>query len=146
MADYAAWGDDMLDYDRDDGDDAYVDWAERGLFRCDMCTRVLSTAGGLKCHATSVHGEEYGNSIKSKIKAARKAKADEERAKKAAEAKRIQDRINRKVILTTGEVDEIVTEINSLIDKMEPYYSQGNCADSARDLIDRLEAKAEGRS
>ncbi|MGV1985637.1 hypothetical protein ACQZ5N_03385 [Agrobacterium sp. 22-221-1] len=146
MADYAAWGDDMLDYDREDGDDAYVDWSERGQFRCDMCTRVLSTAGGLKCHATSVHGEEYGNSIKAKIRAAHKAKAEDERARRAAEAKRIQDRRNRKVTLSTAEVDEIIEEINSLIDKMEPYYAQGDCADPARDLIERLEAKAEGKS
>lgn len=135
----------MLDYDRDGGDEAYVDWTERGLFRCDMCTKVLSTAGGLKCHATSVHGEEYGKSIKAKIRAAHKAKANEERARKDAEAKRIEARRNRKVVLSTAEVDEIITELNSLIDMMEPYYSQGDGAKSARDLIDQLEAKAEGR-
>lgn len=144
MADDAAWGDDVLDLDREDG--GQIDWTARGSFVCEVCGKVLSTAGGLKCHATHVHGEAYGNSIKGKIKAAEKAKAEAEKSAKLAEARRLNERRNRKVNLTTEQVDEIVSELNSLIDMMEPYYSQCDGAKDARALIDRLEAMADGKA
>ena len=44
------------------------------------------------------------------------------------------------ITLTASDVDEIQSEILSLIGMMEPYYAQGYCDTDARALIDRLEA------
>lgn len=43
------------------------------------------------------------------------------------------------ITLTSSDVDEIQSELQTLIDMMEPYYSQGNCDADARGLIQKLE-------
>lgn len=146
MADHAAWGDDMLDLDRDDREPlVYIDWRQRGDFKCDHCEKVLKSLDGLKSHMKQAHNVS-GDTLRRKLAADQKARAKSEKARQEEERRQAEARKHRKVVLTTAEIDEIITELNSLIDKMEPYYAQGDCADPARDLIDRLKAKADGRS
>ncbi|MQB37641.1 hypothetical protein DXT97_12645 [Agrobacterium tumefaciens] len=146
MADHAAWGDDMIDLDREDREPmVYIDWRQRGNFKCDHCEKVLKTLDGLKSHMKNVHNVS-ADALRSKLKSDQKAIAEAEKARRESERREAEARRHRKVVLTTAEIDEIVTELNSLIDMMEAYYSQGDCDKSARDLIDRLEAKADGRS
>jgi len=142
--DWDAWGDPLLNEDVID-EEPSIDWQARGRFACGMCGKVMVTANGLKSHAINVHGPEYGNTIKREIiKSQRKIEA-EQKAARQAEAARLATRKNRKVILSTDEVDQIVAEIESLIDMMEPYWSQGGADKSARALVDRLNAMADGR-
>lgn len=146
MADHAAWGDDMLDLDRDDREPmVYIDWRQRGDFKCDHCGKVLKTLDGLKSHMKQAH-KVSADALRKKLASDQKALANAEKSRRESERREAEARKHRTVVLTTAEVDEIVTELNSLIDMMEPYYSQGDCDKSARGLIDRLEAKAEGRS
>ena len=66
------------------------------------------------------------------------------KAAKEAERRRADERKRRKVVLTTDQVDEIVAKMESLIDMMEPYWSQGGADKDARELIDWLNALADG--
>lgn len=146
MADFAAWGDDMIDLDRDDREPVvYIDWQQRGSFKCEHCERVLTTLGGLKSHAEMVHNVSTA-SLRNKLKADLKAHAEAEKAKREVERKEAEARKNRKVVLSAAQIDEIVSEMNSLIDMMEPYWSQGDCDKDARALIGRLEAMADGKA
>ncbi len=44
-------------------------------------------------------------------------------------------------MVTVDEVEELVSELESALDMMEPYYKQCNAGSSAFDLIDRIKAK-----
>jgi hypothetical protein len=137
-----AWGDDTVDLDRDDLEPA-IDWQQRGRFECEHCGRVLTTLGGMKCHVEAVHSVTAVE-LRSKLKAEASALAKAKQDAGAAETKRLADRDSRKVTLTTAEVDGITAEMESLIDMMEPYWSQGSAHKDARAIIDRLNALADG--
>jgi uncharacterized Zn finger protein (UPF0148 family) len=139
-----AWGDDMVDMDRDDSGDVYVDWQQRGHFKCPHCERVLTTLGGVKSHVEAVHSEDAA-AFRSRLKSQERERHRVAKEASDAEKRRLSERNARKVILSTSDIDEITAEIESLIDMMEPYWSQGDCAKDARALIDRLNALADGR-
>lgn len=44
-------------------------------------------------------------------------------------------------IFTIDEVEELVSELESALDMMEPYYKQCNAGSSAFELIERIKAK-----
>lgn len=114
---------------------------------CPVCgKRVMYEAfrsfsgSGLGQHIKSAHPAEYPP-IERAALARERAEA---LAKAAAEAEE-RERPLRTHMVTGALIDEIIGELRSLIDMMEPYYSQCGGGDDAEALIDRLDAIAKAR-
>lgn len=123
--------------------DAFAFETTRGKFPCARCDRTFSTRRGRTDHCRS-HGDEAFSVAKSEMRSELARILNAERQKQAAEHERLAARKIRNVILSADEIDEIVSEMESLIGMMEPYWSQGDADSDARNLIDRLQAKADG--
>lgn len=121
-------------------------YEKRGSFACSACGKVVGSQGGLINHARDSHGAEFGEIVRKALRDAEAVVLRATRSAKQAEARRLQERAARKVTLTTADIDEITAELRNLINMMEPYYSQGDCADSGDALIRRLDALADGRA
>lgn len=92
---------------------------------------------GIGQHIQACHPE-----LVSEVKAA--GKKHEKDAKKVLE-EREREKKNRPLrehVITGAHIDEIIDELRNLVEMMEPYYSQGNAADNAYDLITKLDALA----
>ncbi len=121
------------------------------LLECEICGCAKTRAGRpfrsvaeLTDHLKSKHPLEADA-------ASKRARIKERHSRKLEEAQRNRTireqeentrlRASARIVLTSEEVDEIISEIGSLVGMMEPYYSQGDCADSSSELIAKLEAK-----
>lgn len=116
---------------------------ERGNFKCNYCERSFSTRGGRADHAQT-HGEDIYLKERAALRCEEIADEKRKRLDKENEARLLQRRALRKVVLSTKEVDEIVAEMHNLINMMEPYWAQGNCTQNAEAIIEKLNAKANG--
>jgi len=136
--------------------------AERGVVQEDLSPEaeaaVLALTAGCKvacpiCEKRvmfqsyqSLSGSGIGQHIRSAHPQFEKAvfrvtKMQKNRAAAAAKAAEIEKaaRPLRQHVVSGAFLDEVVGEIESLIGMMEPYYSQGNAADDAYDLVKRIE-------
>ena len=142
-----------------DGDDMTDTFEIRGHeAKCPICDRFVDVRGhfdrtGLWGHYFSKKhldarpkGEESANAFKEKlirtintsrrqIKAMMKAQKESERLQAVEEA----EQPHRKHVVTGAFLMDIAAEIESLCGMMEPYYSQGDCADDGFELVNRLE-------
>lgn len=116
----------------------------RGNFPCPHCDRTFTTRRGRTDHCRS-HGDEAFSRAKGEMRSELSRLMLDEKQKQTAERERLAARERRQVVLSTDQIDEITAELESLIGMMEPYWSQGDADKDARNLIDRLNAMADGK-
>jgi uncharacterized Zn finger protein (UPF0148 family) len=127
---------------------AFTDEALAGLVAqgrkvaCPVCGRRVMSQGcmpfsqsGIGQHVRSAHPE-----LEPEVLAASRRRERQIKTAQDAAAKEARERPLRQHTVTGAFLDETTSLLNSLIDMMEPYYSQSSGADEAYELIERIEA------
>lgn len=130
-------------------DDVLIKLVKQGRkVACPVCEkRAMSQVympfhhSGIGQHIRNAHPELEPEVIAAGQRAEAKRKADE-----AAALKEARERPLREHVVTGAFLMEVTSELSSLIGMMEPYYSQGNAADDANALIERIEAMLAART
>lgn len=109
---------------------------------CPICAkRFMSeayrpfTASGIGQHIRAMHP-----ALEPEVIAAGKHHKHMEASARARIARDKIERPLREHVVTGAFLDDVQSELRSLIDMMEPYWAQGNAADSALALVEKIEA------
>ncbi|UTU07736.1 hypothetical protein CcrC1_gp052c [Caulobacter phage C1] len=121
-----------------------------GRMFCPFCEKTWKRDGyhyhrlfaPLRDHVRSSHPEVTG--FDKAIDRVCHAVNEERRARKQAEAQEAAFRAERMVVVKASVLDEVISELDSLIGMMEAYYN--GCEASAYALIERLDKLAAGRA
>lgn len=111
---------------------------------CPVCGRRVMSQSYASFYSSGIgqHIRQSHPELESAVLAASRQMERQHRAAEEAVEREARERPLRAHLFTGAEIDEIIQELGSLIGMMEPYWSQGSGADSALELIDRLEARA----
>jgi hypothetical protein len=112
---------------------------------CIHCNKPFGSEQAVYSHMSMKHSVEQAQAWQKRCKQIERAAVRLKRIKDASAARKAAERAARLVTLSTGDIDDIINEMRDLINMMEPYYSQGDCANDAEKLITRLEALADGQ-
>lgn len=109
---------------------------------CPVCgRRAMSqsyspfSSSGIGQHIRSSHPELEAEVYAATRRVEQRIKNEQRRDRREAVRRPI-----REHTVTGAFLDELKSEIESLIGMMEPYYAQGDCADDGIKMIERIEA------
>lgn len=124
--------------------------ANSGRMLCPFCGKTWRQSGyhyhrlfaPVVDHVRSQH-PEHGAQFAGAVQQVCKDVADEKKAQAAIAKREAEERVHRAVVVTGGFLDEVIGEVRSLINMMEPYYVGQE--QEAEALIERLERLAAGK-